>query len=106
MSSVEFNTVCATTSNCMPNSRGTLPDAPDPETFRHRFDLLTLSRKGKDHARFLSAARQRGDGRFLQYVPATVRHLRRAAADVAGRDPGFAAFAALVHALPETPCAP
>jgi aminoglycoside/choline kinase family phosphotransferase len=86
--------------------RGALPDAPEPETFRHRFDLLTLSRKGKDHARFLSAARQRGDRRFLEHIPATVRHLRRAAADVAGRDADFEAFAELVHALPETPCAP
>jgi aminoglycoside/choline kinase family phosphotransferase len=84
--------------------RGALPDAPDAETFARRFDLLTLTRKGKDHARFLYAARERGDRRYLVHVPATVRYLRGAAARAARRAPGMADLAALLHELPEAPC--
>ncbi len=82
-----------------------LPDAPDTDTAALRFDLLTLSRKGKDHARFLYAATERGDDRFLAYAPATVRMLHRAARRVAGRDARFADLADLLHEIPETPCA-
>ncbi len=85
--------------------RPRLPDAPDPDSFARRFDLLTLTRKGKDHARFLYAARERGDRRFLRHVPPTVRALREASARLAERAPRFSAIAALVAELPETPCA-
>jgi aminoglycoside/choline kinase family phosphotransferase len=85
--------------------RPALPDAPDAETFARRFDLLTLARKGKDHARFLYAARERGDERFLVYAPTTVRQLRRAAARASARDARVADLAALIHELPESPCA-
>ncbi|MEM7411859.1 MAG: phosphotransferase, partial [Myxococcota bacterium] len=86
--------------------RPKLPDAPDPDECARRFDLLTLSRKGKDHARFLYAARQRGDTRFLDWVPYTVRLLQRAAQRLAPTHPALASYAELVHALPESPCAP
>ena len=90
--------------------RPALPDAPDPPSFGRRFDLLTLTRKGKDHARFLFAAVTRGDHRYLRFVPATVRSLQRAATRVAGSDPRLARLAELVAALPATeeppPCAP
>ena len=82
-----------------------LPDAPDAESFARRFDLLTLARKGKDHARFLYAARERGDPRFLAHIPATVRHLRRAALRAAARDGRARELAALFGELPESPCA-
>ena len=85
--------------------RPALPDAPDAETFARRFDLLTLTRKGKDHARFLYAARERGDERFLAYAPTTVRQLKRAAARASVRDARLADLAALIHELPESPCA-
>jgi aminoglycoside/choline kinase family phosphotransferase len=85
--------------------RRALPDAPDAETFARRFDLLTLTRKGKDHARFLYAARERGDERFLRYAPATVRALRGAAARASQRDAAIADLAALLYELPESPCA-
>jgi len=89
--------------------RPELPDAPEPEGFAARFDLLTLTRKGKDLARFVQAARERGDARFLQYAPASVRALRQAAFRAADRDPDFAALADIVTSLPETtealPCA-
>jgi N-acetylmuramate 1-kinase len=85
--------------------RPALPDAPDAETFARRFDWLTLTRKGKDHARFLYAARERGDERYLAYSPTTVRQLRRAATRASARDPQLADLAALIHELPEEPCA-
>ena len=85
--------------------RSALPDAPDAESFARRFDLLTLTRKGKDHARFLYAARERGDDRFLAYAPTTVRQLKRAAARASARDARVADLAALVHELPESTCA-
>jgi aminoglycoside/choline kinase family phosphotransferase len=85
--------------------RPRLPDAPDAETFAARFDLLTLARKGKDHARFVYAARVRGDRRFLRYLPATLRYLRAAASRAAARDPALAPLAELVASLPEMPCA-
>jgi aminoglycoside/choline kinase family phosphotransferase len=85
--------------------REALPDAPEAEVFARRFDLLTLTRKGKDVARFLYAAHERGDERFLAHVPATVRMLHRAARRSAERDASFGDLAALVCAVPELPCA-
>ncbi|HEY5657364.1 MAG TPA: phosphotransferase [Myxococcota bacterium] len=85
--------------------RPQLPDAPEPDDFARRFDLLALARKAKDHARFVYAARRRGDARYLAHVPVTVRHLRRAAARSAERDPRLADLAELIRALPEPPCA-
>jgi aminoglycoside/choline kinase family phosphotransferase len=85
--------------------RPRLPDAPDPETFASRFDLLTLTRKAKDHARFLYAAETRGERGFLRYLPTTVRSLRAASARAARRDPQLAALAELIDGLPESPCA-
>ena len=71
-----------------------------------RFDLLTVTRKGKDHARFLYAARERGDARWLRHVPATARALRAAAPRVARRDPALADLAGWLARLPDSPCAP
>ena len=85
--------------------RPQLPDAPESDTFSRRFDLLTLARKGKDHARFLYSAKERGDRRFLRYVPATVRALRGASARAARLEPRLMPLADLVHSLPATPCA-
>jgi aminoglycoside/choline kinase family phosphotransferase len=85
--------------------RPALPDAPDAETFARRFDWLTLTRKGKDHARFLYAARERGDERYLAYAPTTVRQLRRAAERASARDARLSDLAALLSELPESPCA-
>jgi hypothetical protein len=85
--------------------RPRLPDAPGPEEFARRFDLLTLARKAKDLARFLQVARARGDRRFLRFAPATVRYLREAAARAARRDPALARLAEILAALPEQPCA-
>ena len=86
--------------------RPALPDAPDPETFRRRFDLLTLTRKGKDLARFVQASAERGDTRYLRFVPTTVRALREAAARVGPTDSRLARLAELIAALPEEPPSP
>jgi hypothetical protein len=86
-------------------TRRALPDCPDPDTAALRFALLTLARKGKDHARFLDLAARRGDRRGLAWLPTTLRHLRAAAAAASRREPAFAALAELIDALPESPCA-
>ena len=86
--------------------RPQLPDRLDADELRHRFDCLTLTRKGKDHARFLQAASERGDDRFLRYLAPTVASLRSAARGCACRDPAFADLADLIDQLPEPPCAP
>ncbi|HEY8123009.1 MAG TPA: phosphotransferase [Myxococcota bacterium] len=76
--------------------RPALPAAPDAASFRARFELLTLTRKGKDHARFLYAARARGDTRYLAFAPRTARVLGRAALRAAGLDARIARLAALL----------
>ncbi len=76
--------------------RPALPDAPDAASFRARFELLTLTRKGKDHARFLYAARERGDTRYLAFAPRTGRMLARAATRAAGLDVRIARVAELL----------
>jgi aminoglycoside/choline kinase family phosphotransferase len=89
-------------------TRATLPDAPDRESCARRFDLLAIARKGKDAARFLYAARARGDARFLRWVGPTLRQVRAAAERAAERDPQIAALGALADlltSLPETACA-
>ena len=78
-----------------------LPSAEDQDTFALRFDLLTLTRKGKDHARFLYAANRRGDKRFLAGVPVTSRYLQRAATRSAERDPRFGELAEIISSLPD-----
>ncbi|HYB11917.1 MAG TPA: hypothetical protein VEG67_00505, partial [Myxococcota bacterium] len=80
-----------------------LPEAPDPESFARRFDLLTLTRKGKDHALFLYAAKTRGLNEYLQFLPPTVRALRSAALRRAGESPRLSRLADLVLQLPESP---
>ncbi len=76
--------------------RPLLPDAPDPETFLHRFDLLTLTRKGKDHALYQYAAAELGDRRYRKYLPAAHRALLAAATRTAARDRRFALLAELI----------
>jgi hypothetical protein len=86
--------------------RGRLPDAPPPADFALRFDLLTLTRKGKDHARFLVAG-ARGDARYRRYLAPTARMLREAAMRTRGVAPPLARLADLIDALPdEPPCGP
>lgn len=86
-------------------TRRALPDRPDAERCALRFALLTLSRKGKDYARFLDVAARRGDRRALSFLPTTLRHLRAAAREAAARDASLREFAELVLALPDPPCA-
>jgi aminoglycoside/choline kinase family phosphotransferase len=69
--------------------RPALPDAPAADAFAQRFDLLTITRKGKDYALFHEVA-SRGDDAWLRYAPATLGYLRRALARVASIDPRLA----------------
>jgi len=85
--------------------RPQLPDAPEAELFARRFDWLTLTRKGKDHARFLYALRERGDLRYAPFVPPTVAVLRAAARRAATDAAPLQRLANLVEQLPEeVPC--
>jgi len=85
--------------------RSALPDAPSRDDFARRFDLLTISRKGKDLARFIQAASERGDERFLAYVPRTLRVVRDAAERSAQRDPRLTDFAELCREESRAACA-
>jgi len=78
-----------------------LPDRPDPARFEERFAALTLTRKGKDHARFLYAAATRGERERLVWLPATTRYLKAASARCAPHSPHFARFDEIVQRLPE-----
>jgi hypothetical protein len=82
--------------------RPALPDAPAADAFALRFDLLTLTRKGKDHARFLGAL-ARGDERYRRHLPRTAAMLRRAAARTRGEAAPLRRLAELVEGLPEEP---
>jgi hypothetical protein len=85
--------------------RPLLPDAPPPEEFALRFDLLTLTRKGKDHARF-HLALGRGETRYRRYLAPTAAMLRAAAARTSGVAAPLARLAELVACLAEeAPCA-
>ena len=98
----------AWTDELLERVRPSLPDAPAADAFRERFELLTLTRKGKDHARFHYAHATRAGTGHLASVPATVRHLHRAAHACAGLSAELAALAELVLALPlpDTPGSP
>jgi len=85
--------------------RERLPDAPSAEDFARRFDLLTLTRKGKDLARFHQAAEERGDRRYLRYAAGTLRHIAAAAERAAQRDSPLRDFATLCRELEAAPCA-
>jgi len=80
--------------------RPLLPDAPEPDSFLRRFDLLTLTRKGKDHALGFYHASLHDDRREVRFAARCARYLRAAAARVAGLDPCLARFAELVEGLP------
>ena len=81
--------------------RGALPDEPDEESFRLRFDLLTLTRKGKDHALFRAVAEERGDERYLRYLPTTRRYLQTASNRIASKLKEFSNLNELIQAIPE-----
>ncbi len=82
-------------------ARSALPDPPDEESFRLRFDLLTLTRKAKDHALFRAAAAERGDERYLRYLPATLRYLQKASRRVASKLSEYRDLNELIQAIPE-----
>jgi aminoglycoside/choline kinase family phosphotransferase len=85
--------------------RPALPDHPSAADFARRFSLLSLARKGKDVARFLEAARERGDRRYLRYAPRTWDTVRAAARECASLDRRLAGLCEAIEAVdPETVC--
>jgi len=75
-----------------------LPDAPDRDVFWRRFDLLTIVRKGKDHALWHElAARGRPDA--LAFAAPTFAYVRDAARRCAGVDARLGRFGALLEEL-------
>ena len=80
--------------------RTALPDAPDPASFERRFTLLTLTRVGKDLARYLYAAATRNDRRYLPLVPRSVAMLRTASSIAAPWDRRLARLADLIQRFP------
>jgi len=82
-------------------ARSALPDCPDEEIFRLRFDLLTLTRKAKDHALFRAVAAERGDDRYLRCLPATRRYLQQASSRVSSKLKEYSDLNDLVQAIPE-----
>jgi aminoglycoside/choline kinase family phosphotransferase len=82
-------------------ARTALPDQPDEESFRLRFDLLTLTRKAKDHALFCAVAAERGDDRYLRYLPATRRYLQKASSRVSSKLNEYSDLNSLIQAIPE-----
>jgi aminoglycoside/choline kinase family phosphotransferase len=84
--------------------RPALPDVLSAAELRAHFDLLTLTRKGKDHARFLYAAHERGDRRYLGFAPRTARLVAQAARRAAALDARIARVADML-ALWEAACA-
>jgi aminoglycoside/choline kinase family phosphotransferase len=84
-------------------ARGALPDCPDEELYRLRFDLLTLTRKAKDHALFRAVAVERGDDRYLQYLPATLRYLQKASHRVSFKLKEYSDLNDLIQVISELP---
>jgi len=82
-------------------ARSALPDCPDEEPFRLRFDLLTLTRKAKDHALFRAVAAERGDDQYLRYLPATRRYLQKASSRVSSEFKEYSDLNDLIQAIPE-----
>jgi len=76
--------------------RSQLPDGPDPRSFATRFDLLTVSRVGKDMSLYLSAARERGERRYQRFVPSAARNLCAALGRLAPLHPVMASLRELL----------
>jgi aminoglycoside/choline kinase family phosphotransferase len=81
--------------------RTALPDQPAEESFRLRFDLLTITRKAKDHALFRAVAAERGDDRYLKYLPATRRYLQKASNRISSKHKEYSDLNDLIQAIPE-----
>ena len=81
-------------------ARRELPDSPGAECFQRRFDLLTVVRKAKDHARLLDAQSRRGIAADPDHLATTVRALRRAIRATGPLHPKLEPLADLISGLP------
>ena len=83
--------------------RPRLPDAPSSDEFQRRFDLLTLTRVGKDLAHYLNAARERQDMRYLPFVATGFAKLRAASERLREEHPALLDLARMLRDLPLPP---
>ncbi len=81
-------------------TRPELPDAPAETDFDHRFTLLTLSRCGKDLARYRYATVERGDTRYTEASHVAAQTLRKAAQRVRQKEPRLTPLCDLFCELP------
>lgn len=68
----------------------------------NRFHLLTVSRKAKDHARFLQAARVNDDSRYVPYIRGTWQMICSASALCSDTDPRVSRLADCLADIPES----
>jgi aminoglycoside/choline kinase family phosphotransferase len=80
--------------------RPELPDRPGREDFLRRFDLITVARVAKDMAHYLHAATQRGDRRYLPFVPQGLDNLRAATRRVGEHNADLARLAEIIDSIP------
>ena len=84
---------------CLEATRPRLPDRPDPEVFRLRFDALAVMRLCKDVSHVIHAARVRGDARRWHEVPRGLSLLEEALQRLEGPFPEARALSSVIHAL-------
>ena len=82
--------------------RDELPDRPEAAEFETRFDLLTLTRCGKDLARYRYATIERGDARYREASLVAARTLQAVAQRVRRKEPRLAPLCDLFCELPSS----
>lgn len=80
-------------------TRCALPDAPDPETARRRFDAIAVARLCKDVSHVVHAALTRADWRRWPEIPHGLVLLERAAHRLGPRFPGTGTLISVIRAL-------
>lgn len=80
-------------------TRGQLPDAPEPAASQERFDALAIARLCKDVSHVIHASRVRGDSRRWPEVPRGLELLKLAAGRQAHTFLGAQALSSVIEAL-------
>jgi len=84
------------------STRTTLPDRPDPEQARLRFDALAIARLCKDISHIAYAGRVRGDTRRWREIPRGLELLGRAARRLTPVIPEIGTLISVIEALTPT----
>jgi aminoglycoside/choline kinase family phosphotransferase len=80
-------------------TRRSLPDAPDPDIARERFDALAIARVCKDVAHVAHACQVRGDRRRCAEIPRGLELVQSAAGRRPHTFPGARALSSVIEAL-------